>query len=238
MSVLKAKDPQTGEFSAQYGVSVNDGYNAGKLAERSAFWDSAQNYGKRVNYEGGFSGESWTDKTFYPKYDIKPTNITYLFRRCGFDGSVKERLAECGVVLDLSSVKKDSMVQPFAYAKCTEFPALDISHLSSPSLSNWFLYSQQLKTIEKLVINETCTFDSGTFKYCYALENIAIEGTIGQNGINFSWSPLTHDSLMSIINALQTKTSGTWTVTLGVDNLAKLTDAEKAIATQKGWTLA
>ncbi len=29
-----------------------------------------------------------------------------------------------------------------------------------------------------------------------------------------------------------------WTVTLGTTNLAKLTDAEKAIATQKGWTLA
>ena len=41
-----------------------------------------------------------------------------------------------------------------------------------------------------------------------------------------------------IINALMTNTSGTKTLTLGTDNLDKLSDAEKAIATERGWTLA
>ena len=46
--------------------------------------------------------------------------------------------------------------------------------------------------------------------------------------------------ILSILNCLKDyKDSGTtYTVTLGATNLAKLTDAEKAIATQKGWTLA
>lgn len=48
---------------------------------------------------------------------------------------------------------------------------------------------------------------------------------------------LTHDSLMVIINGLQTVTT-TQKLTLGETNLAKLTDAEKKIATDKGWTLA
>lgn len=47
---------------------------------------------------------------------------------------------------------------------------------------------------------------------------------------------LTHDSLMIIINGLQTVTGKT--LTLGTENIAKLTDAEKQIATDKGWTLA
>lgn len=47
---------------------------------------------------------------------------------------------------------------------------------------------------------------------------------------------LSHDSLMVIINGLQTVEGKT--LTLGTDNLAKLTDAEKQIATDKGWTLA
>ena len=42
---------------------------------------------------------------------------------------------------------------------------------------------------------------------------------------------------MVVINGLQTVTS-TQTLTLGTDNLAKLSDAEKQIATDKGWTLA
>ena len=48
---------------------------------------------------------------------------------------------------------------------------------------------------------------------------------------------LTHDSLMVVINGLQTVTT-TQTLTLGSTNLAKLTEAEKKIATDKGWTLA
>ena len=42
---------------------------------------------------------------------------------------------------------------------------------------------------------------------------------------------------MVFINGLQTVTS-TRTLTLGETNLAKLTEAEKQIATDKGWTLA
>ena len=70
-----------------------------------------------------------------------------------------------------------------------------------------------------------------------------IGGTININGFDFHWSTkLSHDSLMSIINALQDKTTDTsgtsWVVTLGTENLAKLSDSQKAIATQKGWSLA
>lgn len=95
-----------------------------------------------------------------------------------------------------------------------------------------------LHTVSKIGVAESTTFIS-TFTNCIELRNLTIDGVIGQNGFDVHWSTkLTHDSLMSIINALQTKTSGTWTVKLGTTNLAKLTDAEKAIATQKGWTLA
>lgn len=41
---------------------------------------------------------------------------------------------------------------------------------------------------------------------------------------------------MVVINGLQTVTGQT--LTLGTANLAKLTDAEKKVATDKGWTLA
>ena len=48
---------------------------------------------------------------------------------------------------------------------------------------------------------------------------------------------LTHDSLMVVINGLQTVTT-TQKLMLGKGNLAKLTDEEKKVATDKGWTLA
>ena len=42
---------------------------------------------------------------------------------------------------------------------------------------------------------------------------------------------------MVVINGLQTVTT-TQKLTLGTENLAKLTDDEKKVATDKGWTLA
>ena len=66
------------------------------------------------------------------------------------------------------------------------------------------------------------------------------DSVIGAN-ISFAQSnKLSHDSLMSIINALKdfSSTTTTKTLTLHANSKALLTDSEKAIATQKGWTLA
>lgn len=81
-------------------------------------------------------------------------------------------------------------------------------------------------------------FSNGScFTHCSALTTI----TGGPRfGVTVSFSDchnLTHDSLMVIINGLQTVTT-TQKLTLGATNLAKLTDEEKQIATDKGWTLA
>lgn len=96
-----------------------------------------------------------------------------------------------------------------------------------------------VKTIRLLNVHESTEY-SYAFTGCEDLENITIGGTIGK-AVSFSpCTKLTHDSLMSIISALKDYSgSGTTvTLTLGSKNLAKLTDAEKQIATGKGWTLA
>lgn len=50
-----------------------------------------------------------------------------------------------------------------------------------------------------------------------------------------------HESIMQVLNILKTITDGTThTLALGnisTQNVLKLTDAEKAIATDKGWTI-
>ena len=75
------------------------------------------------------------------------------------------------------------------------------------------------------------------FQYCSSLTTITGNPNF-KVSLNLSPCPnLTHDSIMVVINGLQTVTE-TQTLTLGTDNLAKLSDAEKQIATNKGWTLA
>lgn len=78
---------------------------------------------------------------------------------------------------------------------------------------------------------------SSAFSGCVNLENV-VGGIRYGKSINFSdCTKLTHDSLVNIITALS-NTSIANTLTLGATNLAKLTDEEKKIATDKGWTLA
>ena len=117
-------------------------------------------------------------------------------------------------------------------------PIIDTS--KATNLSYTFAM-RKLVSFDKLIPPKT-KLQNGintAFNGCYALENIVVEGDILQD-INFSYSSkLTHDSLMSILGALVNNTEGTTlTCTLGAANLAKLTDGEKAIATEKGWTLA
>ena len=103
----------------------------------------------------------------------------------------------------------------------------------------------------------------GCFYNCKALESLHLPSGFGQKATNLvncftnctalktitgnpnfkvslslsASNNLTHDSIMVIINGLQTVTE-TQTLTLGSTNLDKLTEADKKIATNKGWTLA
>ena len=220
-----------------------DSYNEGRKDEYDRFWDAYQKNGTRTSYAYAFLGQGFNFSNFYPKYDIVPTSANQMFYawQTAGDGqtetSLKKRLEECGVRLDISQAQTVS--QLFMYGYClTELPTLDFSSWTGGN--QVFEGCNKLVTIEKLIIPETASL-SRWFHSCSALENIVFEGVIGKNDLNLSYAKkLTHDSLMSVINALKdySGTSTTGTVTLGSDNLAKLTDAEKKIATDKGWTLA
>lgn len=97
----------------------------------------------------------------------------------------------------------------------------------------------KIKTIRKYIVKEATTY-SYAFRECEDLENITFEGVIGNN-IDFSDSPLlTVSSMLNIFEHLNDirDLGTTRTCTLGAENLAKLTDEQKAIATDgKGWTL-
>ena len=70
-------------------------------------------------------------------------------------------------------------------------------------------------------------------------DNLTILGGFGaiKESFNLSSSPnLTVESIMNVINQAATVTGKT--MTFGSENLAKLTDEQKAVATSKGWTLA
>jgi hypothetical protein len=94
-------------------------------------------------------------------------------------------------------------------------------------LSQTFENSTTLVTIPLLQISADCTFYNA-FRTCNALENITIDGEIGQDGLSFQWSRnLSKASITSIISHLSTTTSG-MTLTLSK------TAVNKAFETSEG----
>lgn len=83
------------------------------------------------------------------------------------------------------------------------------------------------------------TGTKNAFFQCFALQDLTIYDLPNMNLTNIGFTyctKLTLSSLQNIVNALPTTTSG-YKCTIGTTNLAKLSDTDIQIATNKGWTL-
>lgn len=157
--------------------------------------------------------------TTIPLYNTsKVENMAHMFDNCNSLKTIPK--------INTSSVTNmDSM---FQYTSNLEIlPELDASSLIN--VSNIFMGTK----------NNFKNF--GGFKnYGKAFSTEAVENKSSYSLILSSCPNLTHDSLMNVINGLyDIKTAGipTQRLILGATNLAKLTEEEKAIATNKGWSL-
>jgi len=131
----------------------------------------------------------------------------------------------------------------------TSLPSMDTSKVTN--FGGFVSGCRQLDTIPELD-GSSSTILTTMFNNCTSLTNfggflnlgMAYKTTMAANTagyrLDLSDCPLTHDSLMNVINKLyDIKTAGckTQSLILGSTNLAKLTADEIAIATNKGWTV-
>lgn len=191
-----------------------------------------QHTGEATNFNSMFIGCSKLTK-FPTLLDTKKaTDMGNMFSSC-------TSLAQFPETLDTANCTSFTAM----FNRCywlTVVPIMDTS--KGVHFSTMFAYCSDLHTIPVIDLSSASNL-STMFTDCGKLENITFNGVIKRTGLDLSpCSKLTHDSLMSAINALYDwKSNGgtsTYKLTLGSTNLAKLTDAEKAIATEKGWTLA
>lgn len=135
-------------------------------------------------------------------------------------------------------------------------PALDMGNVTT--CYNMFYKCNKLQKVAKLQTHNCTNFSQmfydtgglrieeidlssatnvGNMFYLSSLKYIRFKGSIPIS-LKLNSSQLDVDSLMSAINALKDLTGETsQTLTLGVTNLNKLTDEQKAIATAKNWIL-
>lgn len=219
----------------------NAGIEKGIADNEIAYVDRLTGNGTKTNYSYAFRESNFPENYSFAKTIVVNNACQMFYNMSGqFPGNV-----------DMSAVTGNAPYESYGtyaiFAWSTRATYLCDMNLQAPKYytSTW-AYCSNLITIEKIRVNENTQFSTSPiglpFQNCYALENVTFEGVIGHD-ISFAQSTkLTHDSLMNIINCLKDyseDTSGTThTLTIGTINQAKLTDTEKAIATQKGWTIA
>lgn len=237
-----------GVMQAGYDDGYGVGYKEGEKVEYDKFWDNFQNNGKRTLYNSAFGGQ-WTAEIWKPKYPIRPTNIYMMFFSNDADKLVIPDLVgfceKNNIVLDFGNAYGNA-TYALGALHTNHFGVLDFSCNNTSktiNLTNLF-YSHNstdgVRKIDKFISSERTNYAATTFQNATYLEEVEFSGVIDAGDFNVSYcTSLTHDSLMSIINALKdySGTETTKTATLGSVNLAKLDDDEKAIATEKGWTL-
>ena len=218
-------------------------FEAGKKSEYDKFWDTFQVNGNRKFYPCAFCW-GWNFDNFYPKYDINVvgdgTRLCYAWASAAQTpsiGSLKQRLEECGVKLDTS--KATVLTYAFAYCAFTELPTIDLTALVSIP-TNIFSYNyQHLKTIEKIIVNESTPLSTNMFTDDTKLENITFEGVIGGN-LNFQWSKvLSKESIENIIGCLSgTVTEKTLTLSqTAVNNAFTVDEWNTLIEGKTNWTI-
>lgn len=98
-------------------------------------------------------------------------------------------------------------------------------------------YCKNLKTV---VLPGNCDIGGGTFAGCSNLEFVTLRKDFNTSLMDLSSSTLySAETIVSWLEALKDRTRmQVYTFTIGSVNLAKLTDEQKAIATNKNWNLA
>ena len=137
------------------------------------------------------------------------------------------------------------------FSGCSKLTSLDLSGWDTSKVTNmvdWrygmFYGCNALTSLNLSGWNtSSVTNMSWMFSGCQKLTNLNMTNAIlpKMNLTNWELSDctaLTVDSLVSVLNALPQLDAGqSFTCTIGSTNLAKLSDDQKSIATNKGWSI-
>ena len=166
-----------------------------------------------------------TNLTSIPQLDTsKVTNMQNMFYYCTSLTSIPQ--------LDTSNVT-DMSYMFYNCPSLTSIPQLDTSKVTN--MQSMFCYCRSLTTIPQLDTSKVTNMQN-MFYYCTSLTSIGLYGFT--RSIDITNTALEHDAIVAFLNQAGTAYNSSQRITMGSTKLALLSDEEKAIATNKGWTLA
>ena len=207
---------------------------------------SSYNYPCTIEY---LNTDGWTLKSGFVSLTRAFCSFTHLRKiKLTFDTSLVTNMAQMFYgdysleEVDISALNTSSVTNTQGmFASCRSLRKLDLKHFNTIKVTNfgnmfegcYNLYDLDFSSLDTSAVAANTTISM--FTQCENLTNLKV----GKITTNFKFSncnKLSHDSLMNVINALE-PTDTTLTLTIGSTNIAKLTESELAIATEKGWTV-
>lgn len=188
-------------------------------------------------------------------------NTSYMFYYCqtmkmiaAFDTSkvikADNMFRNCSALTTLPEFDFGSlMVAPYMFAGCSSLTqAPEISSTQLANIQGMFSSCSKLVSVPAIDCTNVSNLND-VFYGCSALTDFggfinygATRQLLTTNNGILNWSSnLTYESLLNIINGLHDRTADgfpVFTFRIGSTNLAKLTEDDIAIATNKGWTIA
>ena len=188
---------------------------------------------------------------YYSFVGVSNTNMSYTFYNCTFLKAIVQletknatdmsyMIRQCPNLRIVAQLETSNVTNMDCICySCNALETISFTETSKVNkLTSAFSSCYSLQTTPEINCGSIpyTSYMNYIFDGCYKLQNVNIFNIKGDFGLSSSIR-LSATELVKILNNLVTVTS-TRTLTLGSINLAKLTDEEKAIATNKGWTLA
>lgn len=135
----------------------------------------------------------------------------------------------------LNTSKVTNMSSMFSNcSRLTSIPQLDTSNVTN--MLSMFNGCNKLTSIPELDVSKVNGNFTFVFESCTSLTFIGMYGF--RYSINITPTALEHDAIVAFLNQAGTAYDRSQRIVMGSTKLALLSDEEKAIATNKGWTLA
>ena len=202
-------------------VSVKGGYTSGGGG------DTSYPLSTFFAVNGKFTHTTYTDteltNIIKPSDTSKVQDMSNMFKQCS-------NLTTIPFIDTSRATNMNSMF--FGCTNLTTIPLIDTTYVGN--MDEMFYGCDNLKVVPALVCsNETSL--TNMFYGCYNLEEIHMTGMARTFRVD-DCTKLTREALVELLNNLGTPRS-TRSLYLGSENLNKLTEEDKAIATSKNWRL-
>ena len=223
------------DSTAIYVIWKNLRINYNQTGSRSFFYNYwSLEYVKQINSYFSITNQGYI---FYGCYNLIGTNLKFENATAGY-----YRFMQCRNLREIEHIDYSNYISAgYMFGACVSLKR--IGNINMPLLTVNTKIFENCNSLEEIGSIDFSNATSGwsTFNGCNNLKIIKKITGLNISGYDFSaCCLLSHDTLIRILNALadySADTENTYTITLGTVNLAKLTEDEIAIGTNKGWTV-